>query len=209
MQRCARNIALIGTPLVFPWASSGASSVSWPGADGGLIKSMPSKNVTGRKQEKPADGKSGAGLDGREQLARTEIDLSAIAVDDLPKGEAGIREGVRRLVEKDPKIAASLLRLAFHDAIARDTETREGGANGSIRYELGRRVNYGLSRPLDALAPIQAASGLTWSDTIALAGAEAVAGQQQCACLLQRMRMNLSGQVRGHLPADPRSHCLP
>ena len=178
MEHCAwstRNAALVVMPLVvYPSSSSASATVSWPASDGGLAKSKPSTDIV-QRERKQAGGRSSSGLDGREQLAKTEIDLSALALDDLPMGEVGVREGVRRLISKDPKIAASLLRLAFHDAIARDTEIGEGGANGSIRFELGRRVNYGLQRPITALGPIQAVSGLTWADTIAVAGAEAVA----------------------------------
>ena len=39
--------------------------------------------------------------------------------------------------------------------------TGKGGANGSIRFELDRRANYGLSRPLEALRPIQNAAKVT------------------------------------------------
>ena len=45
---------------------------------------------------------------------------------------------------------ASLFRERFqqlHDAVARDTEASTGGANGSIRFELDRRANYGLTHP--------------------------------------------------------------
>jgi hypothetical protein len=181
MQRCARNFALVGAPLVaYPHtapaepAPFSSPKVSWPPIDEGRVKNRAISAESG--QQKPATEKSGVVLDGREQFARTEVDLSSMVFHDLPTGEEGVREGVRRLVSKDPKIAASLLRLAFHDAIARDTELRSGGANGSIRFELDRRANYGLSRPIEALAKIQTASGLSWADTIVLGGAEAVAG---------------------------------
>ena len=83
-------------------------------------------------------------------------------------GEEGVRANVRALVEGDPKLAASLLRLAFHDATARDTESGEGGANGSILYELERRENYGLGLAIKALQPIKLTCGLGWADTIAV-----------------------------------------
>ena len=35
------------------------------------------------------------------------------------------------IVRRDPALAASLLRLAFHDAISRDTETRTGSSMGT------------------------------------------------------------------------------
>lgn len=74
----------------------------------------------------------------------------------------------------DVKRCASILRVAFHDAIARDTVTREGGANGSIRFELERRENYGVEKGLALLKGVHAYSGLSWADTIAIAGSEAV-----------------------------------
>jgi hypothetical protein len=148
-----------------------AASVSWPGADGGLVKGpqpATKSTVASRGSQDPTFP------DGREELALREVDFSSLSFTGLPKGEAGVRAGVRQLVQRDPKIAAALLRLAFHDSVTRDTGTRQGGANGSIRFELDRRANYGLSRAVQALAPIQAAAALSWADTIALAGAEAV-----------------------------------
>jgi hypothetical protein len=160
--RAAGLLLLAGEP------SRSLATVSWPAVDGGLVKTMNTK-------QHAATSPGHVAPDGREQLMRKEVDLSRIPVADLPKGEAGVREGVRRLVVQDPKIAAGLLRLAFHDAVARDTEAGTGGANGSIRFELDRRANYGLTRPFQALAPIQFVAGLSWADTIAVAGAEAVA----------------------------------
>ena len=161
--RAAGVLLLAGEP------SQSLATVSWPAVDGGLVKTMKTK------QHAAATSPGLVAPDGREQLMRKEVDLSRIPAADLPKGEAGVREGVRRLVVQDPKIAAGLLRLAFHDAVARDTEVGTGGANGSIRFELDRRANYGLTRPFQALAPIQFVAGLSWADTIAVAGAEAVA----------------------------------
>jgi len=89
-------------------------------------------------------------------------------------GEQGVRRAVSDLVSKDYKTAGALLRLAFHDAISRDTESGEGGANGSILWELGRQENYGLYGAVDVLEPIHSMGGLSWADTIAVAGSQAV-----------------------------------
>lgn len=197
MHQClAAGAALSGFAAAPPPARAASPAVAWPGADAGRVKTTaPSATLTLQGTAVVASP------DGRAQLARSEVDISDLAFADLPRGEGGVREGVRRLVTRDPTLAASLLRLSFHDAIALDTGTRIGGANGSIRFELDRRANYGLSRPIEALRPIQAAAQvrpplsytktqthtrmiptppcilyyqLSWADTIALAGAEAV-----------------------------------
>jgi hypothetical protein len=98
----------------------------------------------------------------------------AAAPADVEAAAEKVRAGVREIVAGDPKKCASILRVAFHDAIARDTVTGEGGANGSIRFELERRENYGVGKALALLEGVHAASGLSWGDTIAIAGSEAV-----------------------------------
>lgn len=85
-----------------------------------------------------------------------------------------LRTGVRAAIRSDPTIAATLLRLAFHDSFTFDLDTGKGGANGSIRFETDRSENFGLQRAVDVLRPIQISSGLGWGDAVAVAGAEAV-----------------------------------
>lgn len=87
---------------------------------------------------------------------------------------ADTRTLVRQLVEADPSMAATLLRLAFHDTFTFDLVSGKGGANGSIRLETGRGENFGLERAVKALEPIQAKTKLSWGDVVAVAGAEAV-----------------------------------
>jgi cytochrome c peroxidase len=77
-------------------------------------------------------------------------------------------------VMNDPTIAATLLRLAFHDSFTFDLESGKGGANGSIRLETGRGENSGLGRAVTALEGVQSKTGLGWGDLVAVAGAEAV-----------------------------------
>lgn len=74
----------------------------------------------------------------------------------------------------DPTIAATLVRLAFHDSFTTDLSTHQGGANGSIRLETNRGENFGLQRAVDALKPLQQETGLSWGDVVAVAGAAAV-----------------------------------
>lgn len=87
---------------------------------------------------------------------------------------AAFRKQVRAAISTDPTMAATLLRLAFHDSFTFDLDTGKGGANGSIRFETGRGENFGLARAVDAIKPMQEATGLGWGDAVAVAGAEAV-----------------------------------
>lgn len=89
-------------------------SVSWPIAAG----------ASGRVPDKKTVQTTTSVADNSPPPSQTLIPDSEVeAMSGLRKGEEGVREGVRRLVEGNPQIAAGLLRLAFHDATARDTET--------------------------------------------------------------------------------------
>jgi L-ascorbate peroxidase len=77
--------------------------------------------------------------------------------------------------------APAVLRLAFHDAGTFLLSSNDGGANGSLLYELERPESFGLKR---GLKPVQAAQELlggtaaervSLADLIQLAGAHAVA----------------------------------
>ena len=85
--------------------------------------------------------------------------------------------------------APVLLRLAFHDAAAFDTGKRDGGANGSIRFELDRPESFGLKRGWRVVEAVaerlkkeggeggkgsSEAASLSFADLIALGGAWAV-----------------------------------
>lgn len=94
---------------------------------------------------------------------------------DLSSAEAALRRSVRAAVARDPTLAATLVRLSFHDAFTTALSgPSAGGANGSIRLELDRGENFGLARAVDALAPLVARSALGWGDAVAVAGAAAV-----------------------------------
>lgn len=76
-----------------------------------------------------------------------------------------------------------LLRLAFHDAAAFDINKRDGGANGSVRFELDRPESFGLKRGWRVIEAVRErlqkekdsdASSLSFADLIALGGAWAV-----------------------------------
>mmetsp|Transcript_17640 Transcript_17640/g.49309 ORF Transcript_17640/g.49309 Transcript_17640/m.49309 type:complete len:326 (+) Transcript_17640:78-1055(+) len=97
-------------------------------------------------------------------------------------GEA--KQAVEKALEASvPKgKAPAVLRVVFHDAGTYDIHSKDGGANGSVRYELDRPENKGLKRGVncitDAMSRIKgtpAAGQVSYADMIALAGAHAVA----------------------------------
>jgi len=100
----------------------------------------------------------------------------------LRLGSTIVRSRTREVLQSDPTLAGSIVRLAFHDATTRDIincgRTTMGGPNGSIQYEIeGRNENRGLSRPMKVVHSIcNEVSDLEISlaDTIALSGAAAV-----------------------------------
>lgn len=99
-----------------------------------------------------------------------------ISNNDLSTQASAIRLKVNQVLQQeDPSLLAGpLIRLAFHDAGSRDG--RNGGLNGSIRYELEWNENRGLSKPLNVVMRIwnTTADSLSLADIIALAGAQAV-----------------------------------
>jgi hypothetical protein len=75
-------------------SSCSAATVAWPGADGGRVKTTARAQPPAVSAATPPTT-AAASPDGREQLARSEPDLSLISYADLPKGEQGVHEGVR------------------------------------------------------------------------------------------------------------------
>eukprot|EP00884_Botryococcus_braunii_P020293 jgi/Botrbrau1/6948/Bobra.0215s0025.1 len=99
-----------------------------------------------------------------------------------PADEAAVEKAFLQAASL-PK-APTLLRLAFHDAGTHRWATRDGGANGSLAFELKRPENKGLARGWrvleDVMSRLQktspAAAGLlSFADLVALGGAFAVA----------------------------------
>ena len=68
----------------------------------------------------------------------------------------GIKKDVEALLEQT-KCVPLFLRLAFHDAMTYDCNTKTGGANGSIRVEreLDHAGNENLSTALELLEPVK------------------------------------------------------
>lgn len=105
------------------------------------------------------------------------VDTTAAAVD-TPEARAALRAALAANVPKTK--APAVLRLVFHDAGTRRVASNDGGANASVRFELARPESFGLKR---GLGPVTAAyeatrdgpaSGLSFADVIAAAGAYAV-----------------------------------
>lgn len=72
----------------------------------------------------------------------------------------------------EPTLSGALLRWAFHDAFT--TDARQGGANESLRFEVGSGANVGLRRAVDAVAKVNQETGVGYAGLFALAGAAAV-----------------------------------
>lgn len=68
-----------------------------------------------------------------------------------------VRDEITRIIQNEsPALAGSILRLAFHDATVRSIalDPSIGGADGSIRYEIGWSENRGLGKPLKVVEAI-------------------------------------------------------
>ncbi|KAK3141599.1 hypothetical protein QOZ80_4BG0335970 [Eleusine coracana subsp. coracana] len=65
--------------------------------------------------------------------------------------QSNIKETLYTAIKAKPELVPSLLTLALNDAITYDKATKTGGANGSIRLEISRPENSGLSAALDLL----------------------------------------------------------
>lgn len=96
-----------------------------------------------------------------------------------PTARQAVDKALSKIIDKGK--APVLLRLAFHDAGTFDVSGRDGGANGSVVFELDRPENKGLKRGLRlidaAMAELKgtpAEGQVSMADMIALAGAYAV-----------------------------------
>ncbi|CAL5015067.1 unnamed protein product [Urochloa decumbens] len=65
--------------------------------------------------------------------------------------QSSIKDTLYTAIKAKPELVPSLLTLALNDAITYDKATKTGGANGSIRLEISRPENSGLSAALDLL----------------------------------------------------------
>lgn len=86
----------------------------------------------------------------------------------------GAKKDVEALLEQT-KCVPLFLRLAFHDAMTFDSNTKTGGANGSIRVqrELDHAGNENLSTAIELLEPVKTKFAiLTYAGDIMLYFAE-------------------------------------
>lgn len=95
---------------------------------------------------------------------------------------AGAKNAALAVLQRqmDPRSAATLLRLAFHDAGTFIKANNTGGANGSVRFELNSIANTGLAPGVQFLQRVQrelTAQGIvvSWADLMHLGGAAGVA----------------------------------
>ncbi|KAK9840586.1 hypothetical protein WJX81_003173 [Elliptochloris bilobata] len=95
------------------------------------------------------------------------------------EAKAAVAKAFRKAADKGK--APVLLRLVFHDAGTYAAASGDGGANGSLRFELDRPENRGLKRGWRVLEAVNgelrgtAAEGqLSYADLVALGGAWAV-----------------------------------
>lgn len=91
--------------------------------------------------------------------------------------EAARRDLHRSLVQNNNNAAPILLRLAFHDAGNYNATTKQGGANGSVRFtqELNRPANKGMENAVKFCEPIKRRHpDITYADLYQLAGIVAV-----------------------------------
>ncbi|XP_039819557.1 thylakoid lumenal 29 kDa protein, chloroplastic-like [Panicum virgatum] len=65
--------------------------------------------------------------------------------------QSSIKDTLYTAIKAKPELVPSLLTLVLNDAITYDKATKTGGANGSIRLEISRHENSGLSAALDLL----------------------------------------------------------
>jgi L-ascorbate peroxidase len=100
-----------------------------------------------------------------------------------------------------------MLRLAFHDSGTYSVAAGDGGANGSVRLELGRPENTGLKRGWGVIEKTEAAlvgtvaeGRVSQADLVALAGAYAV-----CVTGGPDIRVPVGEGTRRPPPLEPRA----
>ncbi|KAL3685620.1 hypothetical protein R1sor_003642 [Riccia sorocarpa] len=93
-----------------------------------------------------------------------------------------VREKLRVAVKDNQNLVPALLRLALNDALTYDKESKSGGANGSIIFELDRPENRGLKEAVTLLEGVKKevdaefvskGGPISWADLIHLAAQSA------------------------------------
>ena len=108
--------------------------------------------------------------------------------------------------EKDPTLAGSILRLAFHDAAVRSVASNPniGGPDGSIRYELDWSENRGLKRPLDVVNGIYQDQKEFCASNVIASGSSAIFDDKKCDELSFADVLALSGAAAVEAAEGPR-----
>lgn len=87
-----------------------------------------------------------------------------------------VKQNVRNVLTKNPELLPYFFSMTLHDALTFDPETRDGGPNGSLRFEFDREANAALKDAHEAISGIQSLQreNMSYADTCAFAGAVAV-----------------------------------
>ena len=148
----------------------------------------------------------------RLRSSRRAAALTALDKVDTPEARAALYAALVQNVAKTK--APAVLRLVFHDSGTRSVADRDGGFNASVRFELSRPESFGLKR---GLGPVTAvfeatrdgpASGLSFADVIAAAGAYAVelTGGPEITSKLRFGRVDAQGpDPENRMPAESAS----
>ncbi|BBM98305.1 protein MpAPX4 [Marchantia polymorpha subsp. ruderalis] len=173
----------LGCPVPLPASSAGAG-VRGARTSARRVVGVRAQN-DGHEQER--ERKAAAGVDRREALAlglalgaSALLPANADAADltqRFQRGEflASVKEKLRVAVKDNQALVPDLMRLALNDALTFDKETKTGGSNGSILFELERPENRGLEAAVALLAGVKkdidaASKGgpISWADLIQL-----------------------------------------
>lgn len=89
-----------------------------------------------------------------------------------------IKQKLRNAILNDNSIAPGFLELSINDALGFDITSQDGGADGSIQFEMDRETNSGLKPALEILKAIkkelQRTTSVSFSDICMFAGGEAL-----------------------------------
>lgn len=89
-----------------------------------------------------------------------------------------LKQKLRNAILANPTIASSFIKLAINDALGYDVTSRNGGADGSILFEMDLEQNKALEEAKDILKQVQKdlqrTNTLSFADVCAFSGSEAL-----------------------------------
>jgi L-ascorbate peroxidase len=104
-------------------------------------------------------------------------------------------------IPKCNSVAHHWIRAAFHDAGTFNLQFNDGGADGSLQFELDRRENKGLDETIDFYKGIVARRGISMADAIAFGGVRAFIACGSPAINFRPGRIDATGpNPTGRLP---------